>query len=95
MITFKLTKEDILNVATSIHQILTKKEIVWVLLCYEDAQRQDPSGTWNLVVEDLIYQIPRIRDDFHNPKFGEDASTDDTWFDADDDVNLNIGGLIQ
>ena len=96
MKTFRVTKEDIIGVAVRISQTLTEKELDWVLLCYEDAQRQDPSGIWDLVVEDLIYQIPRIKDndDFQNPRFGEDASTDDTWFDNDDDVNLNIGGLI-
>lgn len=57
-----LTNADIQGVAVNIHQTLSLKEIEWVRLCYEDAQRQDPSGTWNLVVEDLIYQIPRIRD---------------------------------
>jgi hypothetical protein len=87
MKTFKITKEDIVGVAERISQTLTEKEIDWILLCYEDAQRQDPSGTWDLVVEDLIYQIPRIKnnDDFHNPKFGEDSSTDDTWFDCEND----------
>jgi hypothetical protein len=111
MKTFEITKDDILGVAKRINQTLTEKELNWALLCYEDAQRQDPSGTWDLVVEDLIYQIPRIHDnnDFKNPKFGEDASTDDTWFDnedlppinhfhsdgdGEDDVNLNIGEQI-
>lgn len=57
----KITKEDIINVATSVSITLTDKEIEWVLLCYEDAQRQDPSGTWNLVVEDLAYQAVNFR----------------------------------
>jgi hypothetical protein len=62
MNTFKVTEGDVINVADRIHQTLTEKEINWVLLCYEDAQRQDPTGTWNLIVEDLIYQIPRIKE---------------------------------
>jgi hypothetical protein len=110
-----VTREDIIDVANSIGITLTEAEINWALLCYEDAQRQDPSGTWNLVVEDLIYQAVEFRkesgpfdqlgyeqtqpepgdDDFDNPRFGEDASTDDCWFDQgiddDENVNLNIG----
>jgi hypothetical protein len=58
----KITREDIKQVAKELNQTLTDVEIEWVKLCYEDAQRQDPSATWNLVVDDLINQIPRIRD---------------------------------
>lgn len=61
MKTFEVTKGDIVNVATSIHVVLTEKEIEWALLCYEDAQRQDPTGSWNLVVEDLVYQAVNFR----------------------------------
>jgi hypothetical protein len=58
----RVAREDIIQVAKDIKQTLTDVEIEWVKLCYEDAQRQDPNGTWNLVVEDLIYQIPRIKE---------------------------------
>jgi hypothetical protein len=89
MKTFKITKEDIVGVAERISQTLTEKEIDWVLLCYGDAQREDPSGTWDLVVEDLVYQAINLRkkdpDAFDNPRFGEDSSTDDTWFDREND----------
>jgi hypothetical protein len=113
MNTFKVTKEDIVNVANSIGITLTEAEINWALLCYEDAQRQDPSGTWNLVVEDLIYQAVEFRKEepmdiyAHNhPRYGEDSSTDDCFFDyendhpfpfhsdGDGDVNLRIGEQI-
>ena len=58
MNTFKVTKEDVLDVAERIHfRPIDEKEMEWVLLCYEDAQRQDPSGTWDLVVEDLLYGL--------------------------------------
>ena len=56
-----VTKDDIRNVAKDINVELTEKEVEWVLLCYEDAQRQDPSGTWNLVVEDLVHQAVNFR----------------------------------
>jgi hypothetical protein len=105
MKTFEVTREDVISVATSVGITLTEDEIKWVLLCYEDAQRQDPSGTWNLVVEDLAYQAVEFRKknpgDIYahdHPRYGEDASTDDTWFDfensRDDDVNLSIGEQI-
>lgn len=57
-----LTDADIQGTAVNLDHTLSLEEINWVRLCYEDAQRQDPSGNWKLVVEDLIYQIPRIRD---------------------------------
>jgi len=58
----RVDREDVIEVAKGINQTLTDVEIEWVRLCYEDAQRQDPTGTWNLIVEDLIYQIPRIKE---------------------------------
>ena len=68
-----ITKQDILNVAKSINVELAENEIDWALLCYEDAQRQDPSGTWNLVVEDLIHQCVEMRDDSEERRdFGND-----------------------
>lgn len=107
----KVTKEDIIEVANSVGITLTESEINWALSCYEDAQRQDPSGTWNLVVEDLCYQAVEFRRESGpfdqlgyeqtqpepgDDDFGEDASTDDCWFDRgiDDDVNLSIGEQI-
>jgi hypothetical protein len=57
----RVSKEDIVDVSNSVGITLTDKELEWVLLCYEDAQRQDPSGTWNLVVEDLAYQAVNFR----------------------------------
>jgi len=98
-----IVKDDIIAVAASINVSLTESELDWVLLCYEDAQRQDPSGTWNLIVEDLIQQAVEFRQ--NHEEFGEDASTDDCFFDYEndirpyhsdgdggDDVNLNFMG---
>lgn len=56
-----ISKEDILDVAKRIGIELTNTEVEWIRLCYDDAQRQDPSGTWDLVVEDLIYQAESFR----------------------------------
>jgi hypothetical protein len=100
----KVTKEDVINVANSIGITLTEAEINWAILCYEDAQRQDPSGTWNLVVEDLIYQAVEFRKpgtfdqlgyEQTQPEPGDDDYFDDSEerrdFGNDDDVNLSIG----
>jgi hypothetical protein len=104
-----ISKADIFDIATSVGITLTDVEIDWVLLSYEDAQRQDPSGTWDLVVEDLIQQAVEFRKDpmkDHREMYGEDASTDDCFFDyennhpfpfhsdgdGDDDTLLNFMG---
>jgi|WetSurSiteA1Bulk_404760.scaffolds.fasta_scaffold266718_2 hypothetical protein len=58
MKTFEVTEQDVYDVADRIHaRALTDEEVEWILFCYEDAQRQDPTGSWNLVVENLIYTI--------------------------------------
>jgi len=59
MKTYKLIEEDVIDIAKTIGKVLTEKEVEWVLLCYEDFQRQDPTATWNLIVEDLIYSITK------------------------------------
>lgn len=66
-------KIDIGQVAESIGVELSDTDMNWVLECYRDAQRQDPSGTWNLVVEDLIHQLVEMRDDSEERRdFGND-----------------------
>lgn len=101
-----ITRDDIINVADSVSITLTEKEIEWVLLCYEDAQRQDPSGTWNLVVEDLCYQAVEFRRkqeeaDEESEETRRDFGNDDdlppinhfhTDGDGDDDTLLNFMG---
>ena len=83
-------KKDIIEVANSVGITLTDKEIEWVLACYEDAQRQDPSGTWDLVVEDLCHQAVEFRND------PDDDIPDISHFhsdgDGDDDTLLNFMG---
>lgn len=103
----KVTKEDIINIATSVGITLTETEINWVLLCYEDAQRQDPSGSWNLVVEDLCHQAVEFRGESGphdqlgyeqtHPEPGDNDYFDDSEERRDfgndpDDVNLNFLG---
>jgi len=84
----KVTKEDIIEVAKSLGITLTETELNWALLCYEDAQRQDPSGTWNLVVEDLCQQAVEFRrESGPHDQLGYEQTSDE-----DNDVNLNFLG---
>ncbi|HUU88001.1 MAG TPA: hypothetical protein VMX17_09630 [Candidatus Glassbacteria bacterium] len=53
----KIQKEDVIQVATSIKQILTEQEINEVIERYPSAEDQDPTGTWDLIVEQVIYEI--------------------------------------
>lgn len=57
METPKITPEDVKNVAKGINQELTDEEIKQVIEGYASAEDQDPTATWNLIVEELIYQI--------------------------------------
>jgi len=57
----RITKEDVKDVASEIGLVITETEADWVLLCYEDYARQDPTATWNLIVEDIIWNIPRLK----------------------------------
>lgn len=57
MKTPKIQKEDVVQVATSIKQTLTKEEIQEVLTRYPSEQRDDPEATWNLVVEKIVYDL--------------------------------------
>jgi hypothetical protein len=84
-----ISKADIFDIAKSVGIILTDIEIDWVLLSYEDAQRQDPSGTWNLVVEDLCHQAVEFRGE---PTEEPDMSRYHTDGDGDDNTLLNFMG---
>ena len=62
MKTAEITKQDIIDVATSIHKELTEEEIQDILENYWWNQKEDPTATWNLVVEDMIYFVILHRD---------------------------------
>jgi hypothetical protein len=52
------TNEDIQEVAKRMGLLkLSESQLNWVRLSYQDAQRQDPTASWNLVVEDLLYML--------------------------------------
>jgi hypothetical protein len=54
----KIQKEDVLQVANDLDIKVNEKTIQWVLDNYESFQADDPTATWNLVVEQMLYDIP-------------------------------------
>jgi len=53
-----IKKEDVLQVANDLNIKVNEKTIQWVLDNYESFQSDDPTATWNLVVEQMLYDIP-------------------------------------
>jgi hypothetical protein len=53
-----IQKEDVLQVSKKLDIKVNKKIISWVLENYESFQNDDPTSTWNLVVESMLYDIP-------------------------------------
>jgi hypothetical protein len=53
-----IQKEDVLQVSKKLDIKVNEKIISWVLENYEDFQNDDPTSTWNLVVESMLYDIP-------------------------------------
>lgn len=52
-----VSKEDVLVVAKDLKIKLSEKQIEDILNEYPEAQENDPTATWDLIIEDLIYQI--------------------------------------
>jgi hypothetical protein len=53
-----IKEADILEVASKIGKAsLSEMQIDEVILRYPFFQKEDPSGTWNLVVEQLLYEV--------------------------------------
>ena len=50
-----ITIQDVFNVANSLKQPVTKEEAEIVLKHYEEEQRNDPTATWDLIVEQCLY----------------------------------------
>ena len=57
METANIIEEDVIAIAQSIGKELTSDEIDQVLEIYPDAQIDDPTSTWYLVIENIIYSI--------------------------------------
>jgi hypothetical protein len=56
----KIKKEDVLNVANALLIKADDKVIQWVIENYESYQKADPTATWDLVVEQMLYEAQEI-----------------------------------
>jgi hypothetical protein len=57
-----ITRLDIIEVANQIGKTLTESDIDEVLAIYPNEQDNDPTATWNLVVENCIYNVENDKD---------------------------------
>jgi len=94
---FEPTTQDVLDVAKSINVELTAEEIQMIIGTHETAQEDDPSATWDLVVENQIYMIEYDKEPKgpFNQLGYEPTAEPDRFFtdgDGDDDTLLNFIG---
>ena len=61
METPKITPEDVKSVAEAIKQELTDDEIKYIIDEYPIEEDEDPTGTWDLIVEQIIYRVVKDR----------------------------------
>jgi hypothetical protein len=54
-----IRKDDVILVSHSIKKSLTPEQVNQVLAMYAGEEESDPSATWNLIVENCIYQVLR------------------------------------
>ena len=54
-----ISEIDVVVVANSIKKSLTTEQVNQVLAMYADEEESDPSATWNLIIENCIYQVLR------------------------------------
>ena len=54
-----ITKEDVISVSNDINISLNEEQINQVLEMYESEENNDPTGTWNLIIENCIINLVR------------------------------------
>lgn len=52
-----IDREDVIMLATRMSLTLTEEQVNKVLHMYPHEEECDPSGTWDLIVENCIYQV--------------------------------------
>lgn len=57
-----ITRIDVIEVANQIGKSLTESDIDEVLAQYPNEQDNDPTATWNLVIENCIYNVDNNKD---------------------------------
>ena len=55
-LTKEISVDDVISVAERIHRNPSMLEIKLVLAEYDSEAKADPTATWNLIVENLLYQ---------------------------------------
>ncbi len=55
--TKEITPIDVVNVATDLKMDITIKQVRQVLEMYDDEADNDPTATWNLIVENCLYNL--------------------------------------
>ena len=53
----EVTRQDVIDVATSIGKVLTDEEVQDITDNYWWNQAEDPTATWDLVVENMVYFV--------------------------------------
>jgi hypothetical protein len=57
-----ITRLDVIEVANQIGKSLTESDIDEVLASYPSEQDNDPTATWDLVIENCIYNVENDKD---------------------------------
>lgn len=57
MTTTKIDKTDVVRTASAIGKTLKEYEVQRIIELYPEWEKQDPTATWNLIVEDLVYFV--------------------------------------
>lgn len=52
-----IDREDVIMLATRMSLTLTEEQVNKVLHMYPHEEECDPSGTWDLIVENCIHQV--------------------------------------
>ena len=55
--TKEITAMDVVNVATELKMDITIKQVRQVLEMYDDAADNDETATWDLIVENCLYNL--------------------------------------
>ena len=52
-----ITKEDVYTVAKSVHMQIDDSVAKEVISRYEEESKNDPTATWELIIENILYNI--------------------------------------
>lgn len=55
--TKEITAEDVIEVANRINITITNEQVTQVLEMYDNEASNDPTATWDLIVDNCIYKL--------------------------------------